>query len=74
VNSTEKIEAELLLGVRQKAAAFEHASDRCRERPGDTLQECLEQLAHDFRDALGAFSDFVLDGQYQNKPKPSGGK
>jgi hypothetical protein len=69
----ENIEAELLLEVQQKEAAFEDANNRCRKRRRGTLQECLERVARDYRDALHAFSDLILDGRY-NKPRLSGGQ
>jgi hypothetical protein len=68
----ENIEAELLLEVQQKGAAFEDAYNRCKERRRGTLQECLEPVARDYRDALHSFSDLILDGQYENKTTPSG--
>jgi hypothetical protein len=64
------IEAELLLEVQQKGAAFEDAHNRCRDRLIGTLQQCLESVALDYRDALNAFSEFILEGQYENKPRP----
>jgi hypothetical protein len=72
VKSGENIEAELLLEVQQKAAAFEDAYNRCKERRRGTLQECLERVARDFLDALHAFSGLILDGREQNQPGPSG--
>ena len=65
-----KTEAELLVEVQQKGAAFEDAHDRCREYPMGTLQQCLESVARDYRDALNAFSEFILGGRYENKPRP----
>jgi hypothetical protein len=64
------IEAELLLEVQQKGATFEDAHNRCRERAMGTLQQCLELVALDYRDALNAFSEFILEGRYENKPRP----
>ena len=63
------IEAELLLEVQQKGVAFEDAHNRCRERPIGTLKQCLEPVARDYRDALNAFSEFILEGRYENKPR-----
>jgi len=64
------VEADLLLAVQQKGAAFEDAHNRCRERPMSMLQECLEPVARDYRDALNAFSEFILEGRNENKPEP----
>jgi hypothetical protein len=72
MKNSENVEAELLLEVQQKAAAFEDAYDRCRERRRGTLQECLEGVAHAYRDALHAFSDLILDGRYGVEPRPAG--
>ena len=63
------IEAELLLEVQQKGVAFEDAHNRCRERPIGTLEQCLEPVARDYRDALNAFSEFILEGRYENIPR-----
>ena len=65
-----KTEAELLVEVQRKGAAFEDAHNRCRERPMRTLQQCLESVARDYRGALNAFSEFILEGRYENKPRP----
>jgi hypothetical protein len=62
-------EAELLVEVQLKEAAFEDAHNRCRERNMGTLQQCLESVARDYRDALNAFSEFILEGRYENKPR-----
>jgi hypothetical protein len=70
MKKSENIEAELLLEVQQKAAAFEDAHNRCAERRRGTLQECLEPVARDYRDALHAFSDLILDLQHENKSSP----
>ena len=59
----ENTEAELLREVQQKAAAFKDANSRA-ERRGGTLQECLERVARNYRDALHAFSDLILNGRY----------
>jgi hypothetical protein len=64
------IEAELLLEVQQKEAAFEDPHNRCREHLIGTLQQCLESVTLDYRDALNAFSNFILEGRYENKPRP----
>jgi hypothetical protein len=74
MKKSENTEAELLLEVQQKEAAFEDAYHRCRKRHMGTLQECLEAVARSYQDALRAFSDLILDGQYQNKPSQSGGQ
>jgi len=65
-----KTESELLVEVQQKGAAFEDAYNRCGERQLGTLQQCLESFALDYRDALNAFSEFILEGRYENKPRP----
>ena len=65
----EDIEAELLLEVKQKEAAFEEAHSRCKERRTGTLQECLEPVVRAYRHALHAFSNLILDGQDENKPR-----
>jgi hypothetical protein len=70
MRAPDKLEAELLLEVQQKGAAFEEVSNRCRERRSGTLQECLEPVARDYRDALRAFSDFILAGRYENELRP----
>ena len=70
VQSVENIETELLFEVQQKAAAFKDAYNRCRERSKGSLQECLEPVTRDFRDALHAFSDLILDGRYENESGP----
>ena len=64
------VEAELLLEVQQRGVAFEDAHNRCRERPIGTLEQCLEPVARDYRDALRAFSDFILAGRYENELRP----
>ena len=74
MKKSENIEAELLLEVQQKAAAFEYAHNRCTERRTGTLQECLEPVARDYRDALHAFSDLILDPQYENQSSPREGQ
>jgi hypothetical protein len=74
MKKSENIEAELLFEVQQKEAAFEDAYNRCKERRKGTLQECLEPVARDYRDALHAFSDLILDGQYQDEPSQSEGQ
>ena len=66
----ENLEAELLLAVEQESAAFRDASYRCRERRKGTLQQCLEQVAHKYRAALHAFSDLILNGGHEKKPRP----
>jgi hypothetical protein len=38
----ENIAAELLREIQEKAAAFKDAYNRCTERRGGTLQECLQ--------------------------------
>ena len=68
----EEIETELLLEVEQKEAAFEDAYNRCKERRRGTLQECLEPVARGYRDALHKFSNLILDGHYENKPRAGG--
>lgn len=65
-----KTEAELLVEVQQKGAAFEDAPNRCRKRNTGTRQQCLESVARDYWDALNAFSEFILEGRYENKPRP----
>jgi len=65
----EDIEAKLLLEVQQKEAAFKDAYNRCKERRRGKLRECLEPVARDYRDALHAFSDLILDGQDENNPR-----
>ena len=65
----ECLEAELLVEVQQTKAAFEGASNHCRERRAGTLQECLEPAARNYWNALHAFSDLVLDGKI---PESSG--
>jgi hypothetical protein len=63
------IEGELLLEVQRKEAAFEDVHNRCRERPIGTLEQCLASVARDYGDALKAFSEFILEGRYENKPR-----
>jgi hypothetical protein len=74
MKKSENIEDELLLEVQQKAAAFEEALNRCTERRRGTLQECLEPVARDYRGALHAFSDLILDPQYENQSSPREGQ
>ena len=64
----EDIEAELLLEVEQKGAAFEGAYNSCKERRTGSLQECIEPVARDYRDALHTFTKWILDGHYEKKP------
>ena len=71
-NRRQSIEAELLHEVQHKAAAFEDAYGRCRERRMGTLQECVEAVTRSYRDALRAFSDLILDGRFEKKPRLSG--
>src|SRR5262249_696850 len=59
----ECLEAELLVEVQQTKAAFQGASNRCRERRAGPLHECLEPAARNYRNALHTFSDLVLDGK-----------
>ena len=74
VEKSQTIEAELLREVQHKAAAFEDAYNRCRKRRMGMLQECLEGAMRSYQDALRAFSDLILDGRYENKPRLSGGR
>ena len=63
----ENTEAELLREVQQKAAAFEDANSRCRERGTGALQQCLEPDARTYRDALNAFSELIFNGRYETE-------
>src|SRR5215469_4345245 len=64
------VEAELLLDVQQKGAAFEDAHNRCRKQPIGKLQQCLKSFARDYGQALNAFSEFILEGRCGDKPRP----
>ena len=66
----ENIAAELLREVQQKAAAFKEAYNRCTERRGGKLQECLQPVASKYRDVLKAFSNLILNGGYEKKQGP----
>ena len=65
----ENIRAELLREVQQKAAAFEDAYNYCTERREGTLQECLQPVARNYRDALNAFSDLILNRRYDKEQR-----
>ena len=66
----ENIAAELLREVQEKAAAFKDAYNRCTERRGGTLQECLQPVASKYREVLNAFSDLILNGRYKKEQGP----
>ena len=64
------IAAELLWEVRQKAADFEDAYNRCTKRRVGTLQECLQPVARKYRDGLKAFSNLISNGRYEKERGP----
>jgi hypothetical protein len=57
------LEAELLVEVQRAEVAFLGASHRCRELSTDSVTECMERASRNYFNALGAFSDLVLNGK-----------
>src|SRR5260370_19442484 len=61
------LEAELLVEVQRVEAAFLGASRRCGELSTDSVTECMEPASRNYFNALGAFSDLVLNGKVSQR-------
>jgi hypothetical protein len=61
------IEAEFLVEVQRAKVAFLGASHRCKELGTDRVAECMEPASRNYVNALGAFSDLVLNGKVRQR-------